>query len=213
MNNQGYYRLEDRSNHNCGELSDAETIYLSDLSEQANIPKIYIGNTPYEKVDYVKIINPTKLNVKYDSFGGNALPALNNDNIPQKQCECVLWSSSVEQKIKNWHLFIETKYVKKSMSRYKDDVVEQLLSSLNWFRENSYLDQHSVVYGLGAFPMDLSYSSSRFQNPNLEFNFDGKKMTLRKIEKEYNIKIRFSKIVEIKDDENLNFNIRSMNRI
>jgi hypothetical protein len=205
MINKDFYKLEDRSNHNCGEINKAKIIYVSDLAEQAKISKIYIGDKPYPDVNYVKIINTTTLDVKYDLFGDMAFPFDADQFMAEKQCECVLWSYPDKKNIKNWHLFIETKYVKKSITRYKDEIINQLLSSVQWFRKNGYLDNSCHVYGLGAFPLDFNYRSSQFQKPTLEFNYDGKRMTLRQIEKEYKVKIKFTRLLEIENKEKLNF--------
>lgn len=107
----------------------------------------------------------------YVTFHDNALKV----NLPQGQiehCECVLFPSSLSED--DWVLFIETKYAS-DLTRainpeydYPNKMINQIISTVNFFRDNDILPKDKQVKAIISFPKLLdAFSEAIFTRSNL----------------------------------------------
>ena len=121
---------------------------------------------------YILLKNEPQIEVVYVAFMDNALKV----NTPQgqvEQCEAVLFPASMADE--NWFLFVETKYAADfkaalaSDRNYPDKMINQIISTVGYFRDKAILAQDKQVQAIIAFPNLLEpFSEALFARAKLD---------------------------------------------
>jgi hypothetical protein len=142
---------------------DSENIYVIDYKNINGGEVNVLENKPVE--NSVHLTNENRINVYFVTFKENALRV----NIPSgqvKQCECVLFPTSLNAE--DWVLFIETKYtssLKNAMDKkvdYPNTMIDQIISTVKYFRDNKILPINKKVLAIVSFPTLIEAFSEAF---------------------------------------------------
>ncbi len=142
---------------------DSENIFIIDYKNINRGGVEVLPNKPEH--DCVHLINDKKVNVYYVAFKENALK-VNTHEGQVKQCECVLFPSSLNAE--DWILFIETKYtasLKTALDEkvdYPNTMIAQIISTVEYFRDNGILPTDKKVYAIVSFPKLIDQFSEAF---------------------------------------------------
>lgn len=146
------------------------TLYLADFSERtqkvrgvevhSTVPSC--PNNPDKNMDCVRIDNPTCIGVEFNIFDDNQFKDAHGNDL--RHCECCVFPS--ENHDKSWVVMLEIKDCKpRNISNYKDDVIEQIISTTNIFRQKNIITTHKV-YGIVAIPRcKVSFNNTIFGMP------------------------------------------------
>lgn len=116
-------------------------------------------------VDHVFIDNKkNEVPIFFDGFDDNALKI--STGFYSKQCECVLFPQ--DNTTDYWILFVETKYVNNIKSAFDENhdypncMVNQIIETVDFFRNNGILDHNKTVNAIVSFPTLINDFSSTF---------------------------------------------------
>ncbi len=131
---------------------------------------VEIGGKKPEEIGSVCLFNNSEIEVLIDAFGENALPIKKGHQA--EQCECIiapaLYSSD------NWILAVETKYAKDYDAAFKKNenndapgypqkMVSQIISTVEYLRNNGVIDRNKMVYAIVSFPkLVVDFNSELF---------------------------------------------------
>lgn len=113
----------------------------------------------------VHLTNDNKVSVYYVALNDNALKV----NAPEgqvKQCECVLFPDVLDGDY--WVLFIEMKYAYNKTiafdekTDYPNTMIEQIISTVKFFREQGILPNNKKVSAIVSFPNLIAPFSESF---------------------------------------------------
>lgn len=116
----------------------------------------------------VAIANPTHIEVYFDKFPEQAFRIKSGKY--KKQCEGTLFPCAAENE--EWTLFIETKYApdlehaQKPQANYIQKATEQIVSTVEYFREKQIINLDKQVSAIVSFPLvDDTFDSWAFTAP------------------------------------------------
>lgn len=113
-------------------------------------------------MDCFKIMNPSNHDIEFNVFDDNQFKDAQGNDL--RHCECCIFPS--ENHDKSWVVMLEIKDCKpRNISNYKDDVIEQIISTTNIFRQKNIITTHKV-YGIVAIPRcKVSFNNTIFGMP------------------------------------------------
>lgn len=115
-------------------------IYIADFSERTqSVRGIEVHNTlpvcpenPCSIMDCAVLQNPNQIEIDVNIFDNNQFKDEQGNDL--RHCECCIFPS--ENHDRSWVIMLEIKDCKpKNISSYKDDVIEQIISATNIFRQ------------------------------------------------------------------------------
>lgn len=128
-------------------------LYVADYKNFNNGEVVLVEDEPTD-IKYVYLSNPREIEICFDGFKQNALPIeIGRYN---SQCECVLFPNRCKET--DWVLFIETKYANnitnafKEIHNYPNGMVNQIIDTVKYFRENKILGAQKKVHAIVSFP-------------------------------------------------------------
>lgn len=135
--------------------STSSSLYVADFTERTGcvrgveihdvIPKAPEGD---KEMDCIKISNPKELSLDYNIFDDHQFKDDGGHDLQHGEC-CVYPTENTQT---TWVAFIEIKDCKvKNIASYKDKVKEQIISSVQLFRDAKVIDMQNV-YGIVSFP-------------------------------------------------------------
>lgn len=136
--------------------STSAKIYLADFTERTNserkvefhhtIPQVPSSD---KDMDCLILENPSQLSVVCNIFNDNQFKDENAKDLPH--CECVLFPESKQNNA--GVAFVEIKDCKsKNISTYKAKVKDQIISTVQIFRNKGIIERLQRVYGIISFP-------------------------------------------------------------
>jgi len=175
---------------------DSENIFIIDY-KNINGGEVEVLDT---KPGYscVHLSNENRVEVFFVAFKGNALKVKTQEG-QVKQCECVMFPTSLNET--DWALFIETKYtysLKIALDEkvdYPNTMIEQIISTVSYFRDNGILPAEKRVYGIVSFPTLIENFSEAF--------FTRSKLTAEEILLKHKVLIRATNDGRIKSQKNI----------
>lgn len=145
-------------------------IYIADFSERTqSVRGIEVhSNQPtfpvdtYNGMDCFIIQNPGRIEVDINVFNDNQFKDERGNDL--RHCECCIFPS--ENHDESWVVMLEIKDCKpKNITEYKDDVIEQIISVTNIFRQKHIITDHKV-YGVISMPRKkVSFNNTIFGMP------------------------------------------------
>ncbi len=162
--------------HSFEEVDYAE-IHVVDWKNIDNTRGIEIFNVTQSNIKSVCIFNENKIKVAFDKFGENALPI--SKGVQAEQCECIAFPSGSNEKI--WILAIETKYANnedaafriKADQNYPQKMVSQIVSTVDYLRAKSIIDEEQQVHAIISFPELVSdFNSTLFSYVKEEWSIE-----------------------------------------
>jgi len=141
--------------------SDSD-LFVADY-KNFNNGEVVIGKDEPQDIGSVYLNNKYNVEVCFDGFKDNALPVIGGDNC--SQCECVIFPNRCH--LEDWILFIELKYAYCKESAFNKDhnypncMMDQIISTVEYFRRNDIIPQEKQVKAIVAFP-ELIKSQSAF---------------------------------------------------
>jgi hypothetical protein len=150
-------------NHTFGTIKSTD-IYVVDFKNTNGGDVEVLETIP--KINYVHLSNNNNIEIYYDAFKDNALVLDLSNGLYSKQCECVLFPSSCH--ITDWILFIETKYASdlkaafNEKADYPNTMINQIISTVNYFRDKGILTTDRRVNAILSFPKLLEDFSESF---------------------------------------------------
>lgn len=135
--------------------STSSSLYVVDFTERTGnargveihnaVPKVPDGNID---MDCMKMSNPHRLSIDYNIFDDHQFKDDAGNDLSHG--ECCLYPT--ENDDKTWIAFVEIKDCKvKNIINYKDKVKEQIISTVQSFRDGNIIDRQNV-YGIVSFP-------------------------------------------------------------
>lgn len=170
-------------------------IYIADFSERTQgVRGIEVHNTqPISpensccEMDCAKLKNPSQIDINVNIFDNNQFKDEQGNDL--RHCECCIFPS--ENHDKSWVIMLEIKDCKpKNISSYKEDVIEQIISATNIFRQKNIITTHKV-YGVISIPR------SKVSFNNTIFGMPPEYMSLKK---QHKILFSASNVIEITDN-------------
>lgn len=170
-------------------------IYIADFSERTQgVRGIEVHNTqPISpensccEMDCAKLKNPSQIDINVNIFDNNQFKDEQGNDL--RHCECCIFPS--ENHDKSWVIMLEIKDCKpKNISSYKEDVIEQIISATNMFRQKNIITTHKV-YGVISIPR------SKVSFNNTIFGMPPEYMSLKK---QHKILFAASNVIEITDN-------------
>lgn len=171
------------------------TIYIADFSERTQSARgIEVHSTqpacpldPNQGMDCVVVQNPIQIDIDVNIFDNNQFKDEQGNDL--RHCECCIFPTDNHDK--SWVVMLEIKDCKpKNISDYKDDVIEQIVSATNIFRQKNIITTHRV-YGIVSIPRSkVSFNNTIFGMPP----------EYKSLKKQYNILFAAANIIEIKDN-------------
>ncbi len=149
---------------------NAPSIYVADFSERTQkargievhntIPKC--PNNPDKDMDCVSIQNTSTIDIDFNIFDDHQFKDEQGNDI--RHCEGCIFPSINHDK--SWVAMLEIKDCKpKNISNYKDDVIEQIISTTDILRSKNIITSHKV-YGVVSFPRSkVSFNNTIFGMP------------------------------------------------
>lgn len=148
----------------------ASIIYIADFSERTQKARgVEVYNTlpispddPQKNMDCVRIKNPSYLELDFNIFDDHQFK--NSQGKDLRHCECCIFPSVNNEH--SWVIMLEIKDCKpKNISSYKDDVIDQIISTTDIFRSKNIISTHKV-YGIISFPRNkVSFNNTIFGMP------------------------------------------------
>lgn len=139
--------------------SSAEHIYIVDNKHYDKDGIADLLETQ-PQISFVYLYNKNNTDINFHAFEESALGQA------CRQCECVIYS--VPYDIESWELFIETKYVTNIENAFRDSnnypysMVDQIVQTVNYFRENEIIASNKVVNAIVSFPTLIQDFSASF---------------------------------------------------
>ena len=174
------------------------SIYIADFSDRTNKDRgIEVHNTlpscpnnPDRGMDCVVIHNPSQIDIDVNVFDDHQFK--DDEGRDVRHCECCIFPS--ENHDKSWVVMLEVKDCKpKNISDYKDDVIEQIISTTSIFRQKNIITTHKV-YGMVSFPKSkVSFNNTIFGMPP-EYT---------RLKKQHKILFAAANKIEIKDNSTI----------
>ena len=135
--------------------TSAETIYVADFTERTNSARkveIHIAEPcvpdSSEAMDCLKVNNRDKVELEFCLFDDHQFKDEEGKDI--SHCECCFFPASDDEH--SFIAFVEIKDCKaKNVSVYKDKTKEQILSTVQLFKELEIIGEQKV-YGIISFP-------------------------------------------------------------
>lgn len=150
----------------CISRHSAETLYVIDRTKSGK-GKVEIHEHEPD-LRGVTISNPLRIEVYFDNFPERAFKVNNREC--KKQCEGMMFPCEAVKE--EWTLFIETKYVpdiehaQKPEANYIQKAIEQIISSVEHFREKEIIDKEKYVHAIVSFPLIVgTFDSWAFTAP------------------------------------------------
>lgn len=112
------------------------------------------------EIGFVYLYNKNNVSVNFHAFEESAL----GQNC--RQCECITYSTPYDDE--SWELFIETKYVTnienafRESNGYPNSMIDQIVQTVNFFREKEILASNKVVNAIVSFPTLIQDFSASF---------------------------------------------------
>lgn len=131
---------------------------------------------------FVQIKNPNAIDILFDGFAENALPIKKGQYC--SQCECVLFPETANRE--EWVLFIEMKYARDEFkaldprNRYPSKMVNQIIKTVDYFREKHILASDKTVNAIVSFP-ELQHFNAWFANDAVEDALKNHRVIIRAI--------------------------------
>lgn len=145
-------------------------IYIADFSERTqSVRGIEVHNTqpispenPCCVMDCALLQNPSQIDIDVNIFDNNQFKDKQGNDL--RHCECCIFPS--ENHDNSWVIMLEIKDCKpKNISSYKDDVIEQIISATNIYRQKNIITNHKV-YGVVSIPRKkVSFNNTIFGMP------------------------------------------------
>jgi len=113
-------------------------------------------------MDCTSFINVSSMDIDFNIFNDNQFKDEQGKDL--RHCECCIYPSVNNDR--SWIVLLEIKDCKpKNISVYKNDVIEQIISTANIFRNKNIITSHKV-YGVVSFPKSkTSFNSTIFGMP------------------------------------------------
>ena len=150
--------------------SDAITLYVADFTERTNSERgIEIRETKPsvpnsdKAMDCFVMLNPQGVNILYNIFDDHQFKTV--DGMDMQHCECCLFPKTDVGE--SWITFLEIKGCKRSnIARYKDKAKEQIISSVDIFRNNGIVSSEQRIFGVVSFPRKgkLTFNQTIFED-------------------------------------------------
>ncbi len=170
-------------------------IYIADFSERTqSVRGIEVHNTlpvcpenPCSIMDCAVLQNPNQIEIDVNIFDNNQFKDEQGNDL--RHCECCIFPS--ENHDRSWVIMLEIKDCKpKNISSYKDDVIEQIISATNIFRQKNIITTHKV-YGVVSIPRSkVSFNNTIFGMPP----------EYKSLKKQHKILFAASNVMEITDN-------------
>ena len=148
----------------------AAEIYIADFSDRTLSARgIEVHNTPpvcpedpAKPMDCVILHNPNQIEIDVNIFHDNQFKSDKGQDL--RHCECSIFPTLNHDR--SWVVMLEIKDCKqKNISTYKDDVIEQIISTTDIFRQKNIITTHKV-YGVISFPRSkMSFNNTIFGMP------------------------------------------------
>lgn len=179
---------------------NVQRLYIADFTERSHSARsVEVHNIipccPDEEdkqMDCVVFQNPNQINIEVNVFDNNQFKDEQGNDL--RHCECCLFPS--ENHDKSWVVMLEIKDCKpKNISNYKDDVINQIISVTNIFRQKNIITTHKV-YGVVSIPRNkVSFNTTIFGMPP----------EYKSLKKQYNILFAATNTIEIKSITDIKF--------
>lgn len=174
---------------------NAPIIYIADFSDRTQSTRgIEVHTTqpacPLDSnkgMDCVIVENPTPIDIDVNIFDNNQFKDEQDNDL--RHCECCIFPTVNHDK--SWVVMLEIKDCKpKNISDYKDDVIEQIVSTTNIFRQKNIITTHRV-FGVVSIPRSkVSFNNTIFGMPP----------EYKSLKKQHKILFAASNMIEIKDN-------------
>lgn len=144
-------------------IINSENIFIADF-KNTDGGEVKISNTQ-PTISSVKLKNINNVEIYFVAFMDNALK-VDTEEGQVKQCECILFPSSCNTN--DWVLFIETKYAANLKAAFDEKVdypntmINQIISTVNYFRNKGILPNDKKVNAILSFPPLLEIFSESF---------------------------------------------------
>jgi len=178
----------------------SKDLYITDykdMRETFNRSDVEMSKVKPVGINCVSIKNENEIIICFDGFSENALP-LEKEGEQNKQCECVLFPESCIDDY--WILFVETKYANNLKAAFDNErdyphcMVNQIISTVKYFRDKKILDKNKRVNAIVSFPNLIEeFNSTLFKGD----------LSVEDILFEYKIKIRGTNSAEVKSEKRL----------
>jgi len=175
--------------------TDAPNIYIVDYKNLNGGDVEMLTEAPTD-IKGVVIKNIRRIEVCFDGFKESSLPISVGEY--SRQCECVLFPAACNET--DWILFIETKYTYDLKSAFKENhdypncMIDQVISTVNYFRQKGIIAKKRRVDAMLSFPKLIDDFSSTF--------FTGS-MSIEDILLEHRIRIRATNSASIISEKRL----------
>jgi len=138
-------------------------------------------------MDCAVLQNPNQIEIDVNIFDNNQFKDEQGNDL--RHCECCIFPS--ENHDRSWVIMLEIKDCKpKNISSYKDDVIEQIISATNIFRQKNIITTHKV-YGVVSIPRSkVSFNNTIFGMPP----------EYKSLKKQHKILFAASNVMEITDN-------------
>ena len=177
------------------EQGNASVFYIADFTERTgSLRKVElhetIPQTPdgTQDMDCLTVNNPNRLNIEFNVFDDDQFKDEEGRDI--QHCECCLFPT--ENNDTSWLAFVEIKDCKlKNIAGYKEKVKEQIILTVQLFRNAKIVTEHQKIYGIISFPRrkKTAFNETIFMDPT----------EYRKFYAEYRIRFYPTNAVQIKD--------------
>lgn len=179
---------------------DTPTLYIADFSDRTLKARgIEIHNTvpccpenTAKDMDCVIIQNTTPIGIEFNVFDDHQFKDDQGKDI--SHCECCIFPA--ENHDKSWVIMLEIKDCKpKNISTYKNEVINQIISTTDIFRGKHIITSHKV-FGLISFPRaKVSFNNTIFGMPP----------EYKTLKKQYNILFVATNRIEIVDNSKIRY--------
>jgi hypothetical protein len=172
------------------EYSDSK-IYVTDYTNRTNSERdIAVFNTNPDNMDVLVLKNDTRLNITASIFGKQCFMDAQNNEI--RHCECVLYPTITNSN--TWILFVEIKDCKpKNIASYIKSAKEQIIRTVELFRELNLLEKQKKVHAVITFPQKKTNFYHHIIAPSES----------QKFLHQHKIIIRATNILSIKNDRSI----------
>ena len=164
------YRIEHAYPHAMANVCHAGTLYVADFTERTqSVRGVEIHETAPLTPDSAKDMdcfvmqNPKGIGIQYNIFDGSQFKDAEGKEV--QHCECCLFPETETDGA--WVVFLEIKDCKpKNISEHKDKAKEQIVSSVNWFRNKGVVVSGQNIYGILSFPRKgkLAFNQTIFED-------------------------------------------------
>ena len=134
--------------------------YIADY-KNFNNGNVELQTEKPKEVSSVWVKNSANVNIEFCGLLDNALFAKGGKQY--EQCECILTPYSFS--LSNFILFIEIKNtdtIEKALRHYPDKMLNQIIETVEFFRENEIIDRNKRVHAVVSFPDLLENFSAQF---------------------------------------------------